>query len=140
MESFSTSFGMARPLTAMWSLSGSTLAPVSVTTLPLTSTLPAAISATASRRDATPAAASTFCNRSDITRSEQEEAQEEGSSADWGHACHRPCLPDGARGHQIDPRHLVPVDDPDELAGDLILGDGSGDALERADLSLGIIT
>src|SRR5688572_22606526 len=55
----------------MWSRSGSTLWPVSLTTLPLTVTLPAAIISSASRRDATPAAASTFCKRSDMARSGQ---------------------------------------------------------------------
>src|SRR2546423_1865430 len=47
----------------MTAVCGSTRRPISVTTWPFTSTLPSAISSSAARREATPAWASTFCNR-----------------------------------------------------------------------------
>src|SRR5687768_15888077 len=56
----------------MLSRSGSTLTPGSVTVRPLTEILPPAMRVSASRREATPAAASTFCNRSCITRTKEE--------------------------------------------------------------------
>src|SRR5947209_8112135 len=52
------------PSTSMRSVRGSARTPISVTTLPLTLTRPAAIISSAARREATPALASTFWGRS----------------------------------------------------------------------------
>ena len=57
---------MGLPSTVMRAFLGSTLVPSSVTSLPLTRTLPAVITFSASRREATPAAAKIFCKRSSI--------------------------------------------------------------------------
>src|SRR4051794_28382647 len=54
---------MRSPLTWMTTVSGCTRRPISRTTTPSTVTRPAAISASAALRDATPAWASTFCSR-----------------------------------------------------------------------------
>ena len=55
--------GIREPSTRTTSESGSTRIPCSVTSRPFTSTRPSLISCSAARRDATPAAASTFCRR-----------------------------------------------------------------------------
>src|SRR5688572_2797870 len=57
---------MSLPFTLMWSFSGSALVPSSLTTAPLTVTLPATISSSACLREATPAAAISFCRRCSI--------------------------------------------------------------------------
>src|SRR5260221_10616845 len=48
----------------MWSVSASALVPSSVTVCPLTETTPEVINSSALRREAMPAAAMIFCNRS----------------------------------------------------------------------------
>src|SRR5688500_8033786 len=73
----------------MLSRSGSTLTPGSVTVRPLTEILPPAMRVSASRREATPAAASTFCNRSCITRTKQERYEQHRPAGDGrSHARH----------------------------------------------------
>src|SRR5215210_1675033 len=53
------------PSTSMRSATGLARTPICVTTSPFTRTRPAAISSSAARREATPAFASIFCNRSE---------------------------------------------------------------------------
>src|SRR5437762_7673372 len=104
----------------MWSPSGSTRRPGSVTTSPLTLTLPAAINLSASRREATPAAASTFCNRSCITR-HQEQAhggqRQGGPQRDRG----RPDPAHRNTGDQRDLRDFLAVDEAYEATARLRL-------------------
>src|SRR5947208_2652033 len=104
---------MGRPSTTTWSWSGSTRRPGSVTTSPLTLTLPAAIKLSASRREATPAAASTFCKRSCIT-GHQEQAH--GGQRQRAPRRERG-RPDPAYRHsrdQRDLRHFLAVDEAHE--------------------------
>src|SRR5262249_29563224 len=99
-----TAAATGRPSTATDAVAGSTLVPGSCTISPFTLTRRLAISSSASRLEATPAAARTFCNRTSIARPETEQHHDEQRPAAPPAGAGGPRGGDGASGDQRDRR------------------------------------